>query len=80
MVASITAAQYLTQYGYVPPSKTGSLVAAGGGMTRHMKDALLEMQRFLGLEQTGEIDAETLELMGRPRCGVKDTSRHEFNR
>ena len=69
---STKTAQYLTKYGYVPPSKTGSLTTAGGEMSKYMKDALTEMQAFLGIEQTGEIDEETLELIGRPRCGMKD--------
>ena len=34
------------------------------------------MQGFLGVNQTGEIDEDTLELIGRPRCGVKDIFRH----
>ena len=69
---STKAAQYLTKYGYVPPSQTASLTTPGGEISKYMKDALREMQGFLGIKQTGEIDEETLELMGRPRCGVKD--------
>lgn len=30
------------------------------------------IQAFAGLNQTGELDGETLEMMNTPRCGVKD--------
>jgi hypothetical protein len=37
-----------------------------------MKRAISKYQNFSGLEVTGELDAATMELMARPRCGVKD--------
>ncbi|KAM7374848.1 hypothetical protein PAMP_007483 [Pampus punctatissimus] len=33
---------------------------------------LSEMQRFFGLQITGTLDAETLDMMKKPRCGVPD--------
>ena len=69
---NLAAAQYLENYGYVPPSKMGSLVMPGGEMTREMKEALQRMQAFAGINQTGVLDQETLEIIGTPRCGVKD--------
>ena len=66
------AVHYLERYGYVPPSKTASLVMPGGGLSRQMKAALQELQAFVGITQSGVLDKETLELMKKPRCGVKD--------
>ncbi|XP_077653828.1 stromelysin-1-like isoform X1 [Urocitellus parryii] len=31
-----------------------------------------EMQKFLGLEMTGKLDSNTLEVINKPRCGVPD--------
>ena len=64
-------AQYLERYGYVPPSKAGSLV-----MTREMEEAVLRMQAFAGINQTGVVDKKTLETIRRPRCGVRDIFWH----
>ncbi len=36
----------------------------------------LLVQAFAGLEQTGELDDETVELMNTPRCGVSDVVGH----
>ena len=36
----------------------------------------MDFQRFAGLEETGEMDEETEEMMAMPRCGVKDMVGH----
>uniref|UniRef100_A0A3B4DCL4 interstitial collagenase n=1 Tax=Pygocentrus nattereri TaxID=42514 RepID=A0A3B4DCL4_PYGNA len=39
-----------------------------------MSEKLSEMQEFFGLKVTGTLDAETLEVMKKPRCGVPDVA------
>lgn len=40
------------------------------------EDTLKKMQQFFGLKVTGQLDSNTLEVMGRPRCGFTDVSRY----
>ncbi|XP_076017466.1 collagenase 3-like [Genypterus blacodes] len=40
---------------------------------------LSEMQRFFGLEITGRLDTNTMEVMKKPRCGVTDTNVAHFS-
>uniref|UniRef100_A0A8C3JB46 Matrix metallopeptidase 9 n=1 Tax=Calidris pygmaea TaxID=425635 RepID=A0A8C3JB46_9CHAR len=61
------AESYLRRFGYTTEAeeRTGS---------RHVSlaKALRKMQKQLGLQETGELDAGTLEAMRAPRCGVPD--------
>ncbi|CAN9501534.1 unnamed protein product [Ophioblennius macclurei] len=38
------------------------------------EDTLRKMQEFFGLEVTGQLDTNTLEVMNRPRCGFTDVT------
>ncbi|XP_073335638.1 collagenase 3-like [Pagrus major] len=40
---------------------------------------LSEMQKFFGLQITGTLDGDTLEMMKKPRCGVPDAHIGEFS-
>ncbi|XP_028321658.1 collagenase 3-like isoform X2 [Gouania willdenowi] len=40
------------------------------------EDTLRKMQEFFGLEVTGQLDSNTLEVMDRPRCGFTDVTRY----
>ncbi|XP_041657775.1 matrix metallopeptidase 30 [Cheilinus undulatus] len=37
-------------------------------------ETLRKMQKFFGLEETGQLDSNTLEVMAKPRCGFTDAS------
>lgn len=45
---------------------------SGLAFTSKVKD----MQLFFGLNVTGELDSDTLEVMGTPRCGVPDVEEY----
>nr|UZH45424.1 matrix metalloproteinase-30 [Scatophagus argus] len=40
------------------------------------EDTLRKMQEYFGLEVTGQLDSNTLEVMARPRCGFTDVPRY----
>lgn len=62
--------QYFSDIG-VSNVTTRSLVSA-----RNFTEDLESMQAFFGLEVTGSLNNETLEVMKAPRCGVSDVSRY----
>uniref|UniRef100_A0A8C8A0D3 72 kDa type IV collagenase n=1 Tax=Oryzias sinensis TaxID=183150 RepID=A0A8C8A0D3_9TELE len=43
-----------------------------------LKDTLKKMQKFFTLPETGEIDAQTVAIMKKPRCGVPDVANYNF--
>lgn len=43
-----------------------------------LKDTLKKMQKFFALQETGEIDADTVGVMKKPRCGVPDVANYNF--
>ena len=70
---------YLMKYGYLDTgkasdrAKSAPLISSDG-----LKSYIEEFQAFANLSVTGHLDQETLEMMGRPRCGVKDFVGHDF--
>ena len=61
------AADYLHRYGYLTKS-SGSQTSS----LQSIDKAVWEFQAFAGIRQTGELNEETMEMMKRRRCGVKD--------
>ncbi len=61
------AAGFLHRFGYLADHP-----CADDLLCPHTSAALLRFQRFYGLTPTGTLTAETVKLMGRPRCGVPD--------
>ena len=55
---------YLYRYGYLPASDLDKGVLR---TEREMEDATKKMQKFMGLEVTGQLDEPTLKLIGSPR-------------
>ncbi|KAJ8022463.1 50 kDa hatching enzyme [Holothuria leucospilota] len=68
------AEEYLKKYGYLPdiPETTSSPELLQTSPNFH--EAVRLFQAYVGLEQTGELDNETLTFMESPRCGFKDFS------
>ncbi|XP_072273134.1 matrix metalloproteinase-25 [Pyxicephalus adspersus] len=60
---------WLTRYGYLPPPDPYS---AQQQTLESLREAVRTMQRFAGLEMTGELDDRTVEMMKRPRCSLPD--------
>ena len=70
---------YLMQYGYLdlpiskpsPETKSANLLSQDA-----IQEYIREFQSFAGLAQTGRLDPDTVTMMNKPRCGVKDVVGH----
>ncbi|XP_076350925.1 collagenase 3-like [Tachypleus tridentatus] len=71
--SDLQAMMYLKHYGYMneTSSKSSSLIDYDS-----LKIAIKDFQRFAGLNETGELDNETITMIEMPRCGVKDKVGH----
>ncbi|XP_018010336.1 matrix metalloproteinase-2 isoform X2 [Hyalella azteca] len=73
-----TALLYLDKFGYMNSTATnpenGALLSEAA-----VRQAILDFQAFAGLNQTGNLDQETVEMMNRPRCGNRDIIGHGPN-
>ncbi|XP_064105369.1 matrix metalloproteinase-20-like [Macrobrachium nipponense] len=62
---------YLTKFGYMDPASTnpnsGALLSV-----ESVQKSIMEFQAFAGLNQTGQLDDATIQMMNKPQCGVKD--------
>ncbi|KAG8550309.1 hypothetical protein GDO81_026753 [Engystomops pustulosus] len=69
------AQKYLSALYSSPSNPSGILRKSGANsVTAQLK----EMQAFFGLDVTGKLDEETLEIMKQPRCGVPDIGEYNF--
>uniref|UniRef100_A0A3B4UII6 Matrix metallopeptidase 20b (enamelysin) n=1 Tax=Seriola dumerili TaxID=41447 RepID=A0A3B4UII6_SERDU len=64
--------EYLQQYYNLEKEPFGRMKRSGPAFTSKVKD----MQIFFGLNATGVLDSDTLEVMGSPRCGVPDVEEY----
>ncbi|XP_077467480.1 uncharacterized protein LOC144083466 [Stigmatopora argus] len=71
-VDMITARQYLKSYYRQQEEPLGP----GKRKSLSFASKLKNMQMFFGLNATGGLNQDTLEVMRRPRCGVPDTKEH----
>ena len=61
---------YLSKYGYIEPGNGTQALLSEDAIREYVKGAVKDFQAFAGLNQTGELDSLTVELMNTPRCGV----------
>nr|ADU34085.1 matrix metalloproteinase 9 [Ctenopharyngodon idella] len=64
--------EYLKRYGYIDVLQKSGLQAVVSP-----SKALKELQRQLGLEETGSLDQPTIDAMKQPRCGVPDIRNYQ---
>ena len=70
-----TLEDYLATFGYLPQS---SLEIGAMRTEQQLMDAVKNLQFFAGIDVTGTIDKNTLEILKMPRCGVPDVT-HKGN-
>ncbi|KAM4700397.1 matrix metalloproteinase-18-like [Discoglossus pictus] len=72
---STFAEKYLkTYYNLKPDGGKQSRRKSGSPFTEKIR----QMQEFFGLEVTGKLDADTMEMMHQPRCGVNDVGEYSL--
>merc|ERR1719433_1124434 len=66
---------YLSKYGYISNNDGKASQVKEENIKDFIKSAVKDFQAFAGLNETGELDPVTVELMGTPRCGARDRER-----
>lgn len=66
---------WLRQYGYLSQASRQMSTMQSSQI---LSKAISDMQRFYGLEETGEMNPATVAAMRRPRCGVPDRKAEEL--
>ncbi|ODM91917.1 Stromelysin-1 [Orchesella cincta] len=72
IVTNTEALKYMTTFGWLDPISD----SIGSQPMIDVRKSVREFQAFAGLNITGELDEDTLELMSLPRCGFKWISRN----
>ncbi|CAN9498700.1 unnamed protein product [Ophioblennius macclurei] len=72
---SFSAEAWLRQFGYLSQASRQMSTMQSAQI---LSKAVGDMQRFYGLEVTGQVDAATLKAMRRPRCGLPDRNPEEL--
>merc|ERR1719150_2227173 len=67
---------YLSKYGYISNNDGKASQVKEENIKDFIHSAVKDFQAFAGLNQTGELDPVTVELMATPRCGVRDIIGH----
>uniref|UniRef100_A0A8C6SSD2 Matrix metallopeptidase 15a n=1 Tax=Neogobius melanostomus TaxID=47308 RepID=A0A8C6SSD2_9GOBI len=67
---------WLRQYGYLSQASRQMSTMQSSQI---LSKAISDMQRFYGLEETGEMNPATVVAMRRPRCGVPDRKAEELH-
>ena len=67
---------YLSKYGYIQTNNGTQALLTEDKIKEYVKSAVKDFQAFAGLNQTGDLDPITVELMETPRCGVRDIIGH----
>ena len=68
---------YLSKYGYISNDDGKASQVKEENIKDFIKSAVKDFQAFAGLNETGELDPLTVELMGTPRCGGRDRGLEE---
>ncbi|XP_060682407.1 matrix metalloproteinase-20-like [Hemiscyllium ocellatum] len=65
--------KYIKQF-YTFGDGSENLIESKGSLSGKIK----ELQQFYGLQETGELNRETIEIMKAPRCGFPDLARYQL--